>query len=168
MGNKLPAWTPFRRGKAIDLTGDAAIDTRETWVNSRYQVFIYRTRTDDDFPVVHLSIKRNDRRHIHDWRELQRIKNELCGTTCEAVELYPAESRKADTANQFHLWCAPPGVRFPVGFNDGRLVDYDPATKEMLDDQIKGLGLKNKSKQRRWEKHHKSDDCKGVGPIWEE
>jgi hypothetical protein len=37
---------------------------------------------------------------VHDWRDLQRIKNQLVGPECEAVELYPAESRKVDTANQ--------------------------------------------------------------------
>lgn len=75
--------------------------------------------------VVHLSIKRNDRKPMRDWRDLQRIKNELVGYECEAVELFPADSRLVDTANQYHLWCIPmPGVRFPFGF-DYRAVDDD-------------------------------------------
>ena len=54
--------------------------------------------------VWHLSIKRNDREPIHDWRDLQAIKNILCGEEVEAFELYPSEARKVDSANQFHLW----------------------------------------------------------------
>jgi hypothetical protein len=70
-----------------------------------------------------LSIKRHDRRPIHDWRHLQRIKNALVGEQHEAVELYPAESRLVDTANQYHLWVlADPNKRFPMGW-DQRLVE---------------------------------------------
>lgn len=63
----------------------------------------------------HLSIKRNDREPIREWRDLQRIKNELCGPEAEAVELFPAESRLTDEANQFHLWVFNRGYRFPFG-----------------------------------------------------
>jgi len=54
--------------------------------------------------IIHLSIRRNDREPIHDWRHFQRIKNELVGPKNEGVELYPAESRVVDTVNQYHLW----------------------------------------------------------------
>lgn len=71
-------------------------------------------------PMIHLSIRRLDRAPVHDWRELQQIKNLIVGTDHEAVELYPAESRCVDTANQFHLWCiATAGVAFPFGFATG-------------------------------------------------
>ena len=67
--------------------------------------------------MVHLSIRRLDRKPVRDWRLLQQIKNALVGPDHEAVELYPAESRLVDTANQFHLWClAEPGLRFPFGY----------------------------------------------------
>lgn len=72
--------------------------------------------------LTHLSIKRNGREPIHDWRDLQAIKNELCGTETEAVELYPAESRLIDGANQYHLWVLPLGMHWPVGFDGGRQV----------------------------------------------
>lgn len=67
--------------------------------------------------MIWLSIKRRDRKPIHDWRDLQRIKNELVGVECEGVELYPAESRKTDTANQYHLWVfLESGHKFPFGW----------------------------------------------------
>jgi hypothetical protein len=92
----------------------------ELWLNNRYQVLKRLAGEGDAGPVWHLSIKRVDKKPIHDWRDLQRIKNELVGPEAEAVELYPAESRLVDTANQYHLW-AFPGVRFPFGFEE-RLV----------------------------------------------
>jgi hypothetical protein len=54
--------------------------------------------------VAWLSIKRRDREVIRDWRELQAIKNAIVGPEHEGFELYPAESRLVDTANQFHLF----------------------------------------------------------------
>lgn len=89
------------------------------WKNDIYQVAI-RFYGDD---LRHLSIKRIDREPIHDWRDLQHIKNELAGEECEAVEIYPAESRRVDSANQYHLWCFPLGYRIPFGFSDRLVVD---------------------------------------------
>lgn len=72
--------------------------------------------------MIHLSIKRLDRDTIHDWRDLQRIKNELIGAEHEAVELYSAESRLVDTTNQYHLWVlSDPKAAFPFGWTS-RLV----------------------------------------------
>jgi len=85
---------------------------QEVYRNELYQVAVRR----DEF-WIHLSIKRNDRAPIHDWRELQEIKNQILGQDAEAVELFPAESRLVDSANQYHLWSPnKPGYRFPFGF----------------------------------------------------
>ena len=76
------------------------------YANSRYHVALWFDGS-DDHPMgkwIHLSIKDHDRSARHDWRDLQRIKNELVGPECEAIEIYPAESRLVDTANQYHLY----------------------------------------------------------------
>jgi len=102
------------------------------WKNWLYQVAVRTTPTDmvredgkEGFVnLVHLSIKRIDRKPVHDWRDLQRIKNQLLGEECEAMELYPAESRLVDTANQYHLWgYDDPKLRAPFGFPGPRVVD---------------------------------------------
>lgn len=98
--------------------------------NSIYQVMMFRVDA-EGLPggfVLHLSIRRNDRRRpgAERWRDFQRIKNELCGPETEGVELYPAESRLVDAADQYHLWVLPLGVKFPFGFSQ-RDVDYRPA-----------------------------------------
>jgi hypothetical protein len=100
----------------------------EVWVNDVYQVAIRPADAySSDWPsMVHLSIKRLDRLPIHDWRDLQAIKNELVGPEHEALELYPAESRCVDSANQFHLWvCRDPTIRFPFGFPGRYVSDTD-------------------------------------------
>ena len=89
----------------------------EIWVNDKYQVNIDRDSWRHQ-QVTHLSIKRLDKQPIHDWRHLQQIKNELMGPEREALELYPAESRVVDGANQFHLWVIDEGGRIPVGWTE--------------------------------------------------
>ena len=75
--------------------------------------------------LVHVSIKLIDKSPIHDWRHLQEIKNRLIGPEFEAVELYPAEARTVDTANQYHLWAfGDPAALRSIGFNQGRNVSY--------------------------------------------
>lgn len=87
------------------------------YVNALYQVNVARAPVGNDWPpMLWLSIKRRDRRPLHDWRHLQRIKNAIVGPEHEAVELYPAESRMVDEANQYHLWVLEdPTARFPFG-----------------------------------------------------
>ena len=79
--------------------------------------------------VTELSIRRLDREPMHDWRELQAIKNAVLGPEREACELYPAESRLVDTANQYWLWALPPGQAFPFGFAERRVSDEEQAAR---------------------------------------
>lgn len=111
----------------IDRTYKEEIGNTEVWVNSRYQVL----RRDVGDGMIYLSIKRLDQRPIRSWRDLQRIKNELVGPECEAVELFPAESRLLDSANQYHLWVfANPEVRMPLGHFGVRFVTEEAGVGE--------------------------------------
>lgn len=89
------------------------------WMNDTYMVKVNQSSAE----VVHLSIKRNDREPVTDWRDKQEIKNQLVGPECEGVELFPAESRLVDTSNQYHLWVLrDPTARIQMGWNQGRIV----------------------------------------------
>jgi hypothetical protein len=90
----------------------------ETWMNGQYVVI----KKEFAGGAHHLSIRRVDRRPCRDWRDFQAIKNQLCGPEREGLELYPAESRVIDTANQFHLWVMPEGKKLEIGWNCGRQV----------------------------------------------
>lgn len=106
----------------------------KTYINSRYQVIIESNPVQDGedsvIEMVHLSIKRLDQAPVRDWRDFQRIKNELVGPECEGVELFPAESRCVDTANQYHLWCVKSNTfRWEIGWNVNSLkMDEGEAT----------------------------------------
>lgn len=109
--------------------------TAEIYINNIYQVSKNRDssipKSSTNWPdMVHLSIKRRDRKPIHDWRHLQHIKNELVGPENEAVELYPKESRLMDTANQYHLYVlTDPEKSFPFGYRCERSVTEDSVGK---------------------------------------
>jgi hypothetical protein len=105
------------------------------YVNDEYQV-----NMSCDSNIIHLSIKRIDKEPIHDWRDLQEIKNIFLGTESEAVELYPAESRLIDSANQYHLWSFIDDNGNPIKFDFGwkaRLVDYEPSLESNIKQRAK-------------------------------
>ena len=98
----------------------------EIFVSDVYQVARRVTRPDETggMPLIHLSVKRHDKQPIHDWRDMQKIKNSLAGPQYEGVELYPPEKRLVDTANQYHIWVfGDPEFSLGLGFPE-RFVDY--------------------------------------------
>jgi hypothetical protein len=122
---ELGDWWPFQKaydkktGQHVQTFVD---ETFEIWQNNKYQVL---RRFVGEHPIMgklwHLSIRRMDRGVMNrDWRDLQRIKNEMVGPEAEGVELFPAESRLVDTSNQYHLWVFET-FKFPFGYKD-RLV----------------------------------------------
>lgn len=113
---QLAPWTEFEMAADISELPDDQI-----FLNSRYQVNVRTRKAPPPFGAyAELSIKTRDKVAYHDWRDFQRIKNELIGPEFEAVELYPAESRLVDTSNQYFLFCFR-RFKFPFGF-DERLV----------------------------------------------
>jgi len=82
------------------------------WVNNRYAVQWSDVATPIGF-VVHLWIRAHDQRMPRSWRDLQVIKNELCGPERVAVEVFPAVSQLVDAANMAHLWVYPEGYELP-------------------------------------------------------
>lgn len=102
----------------------------KVWLNDLYQVSVRSCEWPDGNEILHLSIKRRDKEPIHDWRHLQQIKNMIVGKECEGFELYPAESRLLDEANQYHLWVfSSPSVRIPVGDQDRKIGTPENAAK---------------------------------------
>lgn len=120
--------------------------------NGIYEVWIVDNVAGPDFPKMNwLSIKRLDREPMHDWRDLQRIKNELVGKEYEAIELYPAESRKVDSSNQYHLWVlAEKGLKFPFGYTTREVMSPEALAAD--------LGEKSPARQRPFEEKHEAPD----------
>lgn len=110
-------------------------------MNDIYQVSVRWTEGDPgNVQVVHLSLKRRDKAAFDDWRHKQEIKNMLVGPEYEGLELYPAESRLVDTANQYHLWVLrEEGYRLPFGFHERAvLYENDPASGAVQRPRAKG------------------------------
>jgi len=101
---------------------DAEIARDNTWVNEIYQVAVTRWDHPNLGPCMQINIRRRDGKVIfRDWRHFQAIKNQLAGPECEGLEIYPAESRKVDTSNKYHIFCiltADEDHRIPFGWQE--------------------------------------------------
>jgi hypothetical protein len=147
MSDRPRYWTPlvklrpdetFRRREVVEETmkhygisadeATAMLDAEdakcECYVNDIYQVQTQPIALDDSTTILHINVRRRDGGAIFDWRHMQQIKNELAGPEREGFDLYPAESRKVDTSNKYHIWVLPEGARMPVGWTE-RDVQYD-------------------------------------------
>jgi hypothetical protein len=120
-------WTPWERCKR----SEAESGLREAWVNNLYDVAIFDGPRVPGLGEFHLlRIGRRDFAHVHDWRDLQRIKNDLVGQENEGVELYPKQSRLLDTGNRYWLWVLKdPERSFRFGSNV-RLVHDDSTGRQ--------------------------------------
>ena len=120
---------PITRKKAKQVLAEEM--KADIWANDTYTV-LCRSGADADGVVqieefkgkcTYLSIRRNDREPVDSWRDFQEIKNQICGPEREGLQIYPAESRLADNANQYHLFVMPEGATIPFGFHEGRMVN---------------------------------------------
>jgi hypothetical protein len=59
---------------------------------------------------------------VIDWRDMQQIKNDVCGESWEAIELYPDETRLVDPSNARYLFASPRRFRFGATPKVGRHV----------------------------------------------
>lgn len=118
----LPEEEVERARKITEAAGQKYEPPDEVWVNDEYQCFVKYLEARGKGGLLSLSIKRNDKKPAHDWRELQAIKNEVAGWEREAIEIYPAEARLVDEADQTWLWVMPAGIAIELGFMQ-RVVD---------------------------------------------
>ncbi|HEY6912485.1 MAG TPA: hypothetical protein VI356_24100 [Myxococcales bacterium] len=125
------------------------------FANSIYVVRMIALRGEPPFgTTVCLTIRTHDHQARHDWRELQRIKNDLMGKTVEAVEVYPSEERVVDNSNYYHLFCFPQLATedgwLPFGFTE-RLVTDGPVAG---------------AKQRQFRPEVEPDEVVASDPTW--
>lgn len=104
-------WEPMRQVGTFTLP--EGLPGGEVWANRWYECSVRHYGAGfpiDDSPYLLLGITHVSQRAVHDWRDFQRIKNDICGEEWEGLELYPSESRLVDPSNRFYLFCVPPGV----------------------------------------------------------
>lgn len=124
---KLERWATSQGfSEAAVTTQIEMAESAETWMNNVYVATVHDVDyVGEGWPQMkQLSIRRIDRKVIHDWRDLQQVKNDIFGPETEAVELYPSDDRVVDTANSYHLWVlTDPGTKFPFGWGTGLRTD---------------------------------------------
>jgi hypothetical protein len=141
-GGYLRGWTPLEQ-LPFEQLDPAYIDLHETgncdvqvWKSNRYEVTVRIARDGNSAGIMHLSVNLIDRSPMRNWRHLQQIKNEVCGELWTGIEFFPPEDALTDTANQYHLFCFPPGAQIgtfmeeafkPIGLGgpEGSLVSDD-------------------------------------------
>ena len=128
--------TPITKAQAKKTMRQNSVRQKiaEHWMNDIYLCTVDRFKTDavDEWgnnpPLqARLAITRHDKAAVHDWRHFQKIKNDIFGENCEAVELYPDESRLMDTANTYWLYVFKSDYRLPFGQQYRQVEDADSA-----------------------------------------
>lgn len=150
---KTRPWTPMQQGDIDPTYMERAfpnglpehVDRVEVWANDVYEVTVSVWKNG----CAYITGKRHDRAPARDWRHLQAIKNEVRGAEIEAVELFPAESRLVDEANQFHLWALPPGESWPFGQSTSVLGDARKMREHNQEERA--AGMPGKGRQRDWQ-----------------
>jgi hypothetical protein len=117
-GKSQPNWTDWRTTQGVK-------EHDELWVNDIYQVAVRYWLHEQVFKVpkgrlIQLGIASHDGTARHDFRDMMAIKDQLAGPECEAVELYPANSRLLDPSNYYSLLCFPDISRIRIGSNGER------------------------------------------------
>jgi hypothetical protein len=145
LSGRLP-WQPLKRGEVNHEQLVIAETIDEVWKNDEYEVKVMYLGDRGRAGPMHLSIKRWDKTPAHDWRDLQAIKNEICGWGREGFELFPAEARLVDQADQTHIWVTAAGQAISVGFPEGLMLNDEERRR-----RLKELGLDDsKGSQRDW------------------
>ncbi|MCM2294783.1 hypothetical protein NAC44_20870 [Allorhizobium sp. BGMRC 0089] len=76
---------------------------REARANNLYVVLIRPFADEQGNEVIHLAIRTASQLEPP-WREMQRIKNEICGEEATAVQVMPPASELVDEADMYHMW----------------------------------------------------------------
>ena len=129
--SKKNAWTPLVR---LELTKEnfpnadvSSLEYDEYWRNDEYIVKVYYPNNPShQFPnnkFTWLCFRNVRNSHTaHDWRDMQMMKNEICGEERTAVEVFPPMSKLVDTCNQFHLWVYPEDYELDFGYKHQHIV----------------------------------------------
>lgn len=106
-------WQPLIAATPAELARQSSKHIIAAWKNNRYVVMEFPQRPTEHGIVRHLIVQRVQADNIHNWNDLQRIKNEVCGPESLAFEVYPPESKLVNDFHVYHLWVLPEGYPIP-------------------------------------------------------
>ena len=88
-------------------------EIRSAWANNLYAILIRPFADDNGDEVIHLAIRTISQREPP-WRDMQRIKNEICGEESTAISVMPPASELIDDADMYHMWVLPARLPFSL------------------------------------------------------
>ena len=143
--SKKNAWTPLVR---FELTNEyfpnvdvSSLEYDEYWCNDEYIVKVYYPNnpahqfSNNKFTWLCFRNVRNTHT-AHDWRDMQMMKNEICGEERTAVEVFPPMSKLVDTCNQFHMWVYPEDYKLDFGYNEQSIMPNTTIAKEAFNNSM--------------------------------
>lgn len=89
-------------------------EIRAVWANNIYAVLIRPFSDENGDEVIHLAIRTASQLEPP-WRDMQRIKNEICGEESTAIQVMPPMSELIDEADMYHAWVI--GQRLPFSLS---------------------------------------------------
>lgn len=90
-------------------------EVRSAWANDLYIVLIRPFEDTNGDEVIHLAIRTASNLEPP-WRDMQRIKNEICGEESTAVQVMPPASELIDEADMYHMWVIPNRLPFTLAY----------------------------------------------------
>ena len=128
---------PWQKFEPVDPSRLVTMQTRgegpkpeRVFKNNRYVVQIWGWNTGWG-KCDRALIRRADASAIHNWHEFQRLKNEIWGPECTALEVYPKASNLIDDKNIYWMWVFPPEFQCPIEI---QLAPRRASKEEMLAD----------------------------------
>lgn len=91
---------------------------REVWANNIYVVLIRPFLDADGDEVIHLAIRTASQLEPP-WRDMQRMKNEICGLEATAVQVMPPTAELVDEADMYHMWVLSSRLPFTLAYGRG-------------------------------------------------
>lgn len=88
---------------------------RTVYVNNLYVVLYRPFRDEQGNEVIHLAIRTASQLEPP-WRDMQRIKNEICGEEATAVQVMPPASELVDEADMYHMWVLSDRLPFTLAY----------------------------------------------------
>lgn len=106
---------PLPHGIPGSRPGSWPSEIREGWGNNLYAVLIRPLLDENGNGVIHLAIRTLSSLEPP-WRDMQRIKNEICGAEATAVQVMPPESELVDEADMYHMWVLSSRLPFTLAY----------------------------------------------------
>ncbi|WEA24071.1 DUF7694 domain-containing protein [Rhizobium binxianense] len=90
-------------------------EVRSARANNLYVVLVRPFVDEQGNEVIHLAIRTASQLEPP-WRDMQCIKNEICGEEATAVQVMPPASELVDEADMYHMWVLSGRLPFTLAY----------------------------------------------------